>query len=106
MGAKDRLIMGDAVDEGQPPPRVGFVGIGRMGGPMCANLVRAGYPVLANDRHAACAAVARECGASWSPTTADAARNADVLITMLPGPPEVRAAMVETGGAIDAMAAG
>jgi 3-hydroxyisobutyrate dehydrogenase len=29
--------MGDVVDEGHPLPRVGFVGIGRMGGPMCAN---------------------------------------------------------------------
>jgi 3-hydroxyisobutyrate dehydrogenase len=98
--------MGDVVDERHPLPRVGFVGIGRMSGPMCANLVRAGYAVLANDRRADRAAVARACGASWSPTTTDAARNADVLITMLPGPQEVRAVMLETGRAIDAMAAG
>jgi 3-hydroxyisobutyrate dehydrogenase len=94
------------MDEGRLLPRVGFVGIGRMGGPMCANLVRAGYPVLANDLRAAGEAVARACGASWSPTTADVARNADVLITMLPGPQEVREAMLETGRAIDAMPAG
>lgn len=94
------------MDKGHPLRRVGFVGIGRMGQPMCANLVRAGYPVLANDLRSDCEEVARECGASWSPSAADVARNVDVLITMLPGPQEVREAMLETGRAIDAMAAG
>ena len=72
---------------------------------MCANLTAAGYPVTVNDVHAECAAVARDRGARWSPSAADAARNADILITVLPGPREVREAM-DGGGAVDALPRG
>jgi hypothetical protein len=87
-------------------PRIGFVGIGRMGLPMCANLVRAGYRVMAGDSRPECEDLALGCGARWSPATAEVAVSADVLITMLPGPREVRDAMLDSGGALDALPAG
>lgn len=84
---------------------IGFVGIGRMGAPMCANLVRAGYRVVASDVRQECRRVAASVGAEWASTSAGAADGADVLITMLPGPGEVRQAMIDAG-ALHALARG
>jgi 3-hydroxyisobutyrate dehydrogenase len=90
---------------GSPLPRIGLIGLGRMGEPICANLVRAGYPVTVNDVRAEREAVALGCGAHWSPAAAGVARDADVLITVLPGPREVGEAM-DGGGAVDALRRG
>jgi 3-hydroxyisobutyrate dehydrogenase len=78
--------------------RVGFVGLGRMGLPMCTNLVCAGYPVTAGDVDPGRRAEARAAGAMWQSSTAEVAAGADVLITMLPGPAEVEDAMLSAGG--------
>jgi 3-hydroxyisobutyrate dehydrogenase len=78
---------------------VGMVGLGRMGLPICANLVRAGYRVLAGDQRPEAARQAAGCGARWVPELAVLAARADVLITVLPGPGEVRELMLGTGGA-------
>jgi phosphoglycerate dehydrogenase-like enzyme len=45
--------------------RVGFVGVGRMGQPVCANLVRAGYAVTAGDVRAELESMVAEWGARW-----------------------------------------
>jgi len=87
-------------------PCIAFVGLGRMGTPMCAALVRAGYEVTATDRRPECEPVAVACGADWRDTPAQAAATADVLITMVPGPREVHAAMLGEGGALTSLAAG
>jgi 3-hydroxyisobutyrate dehydrogenase len=65
-------------------PNIGFIGLGNMGGPMAANLVKAGEPVLGFD----VAAASREASAADGVKIAAGARqcveNADVVITMLP----------------------
>ncbi|MGW5918677.1 3-hydroxyisobutyrate dehydrogenase [Nocardia fluminea] len=63
---------------------IGFLGLGHMGGPMAANLVRAGYDVLAYDPVPAAQEQARADGAAVVATAAEAATNRDVVITMLP----------------------
>ena len=73
---------------------------------MCAALVRAGYQVTATDERAEAEQTAAACGAAWRDTPAQAAAAADVLITMLPGPGEVRAVMLGAAGALDGLAAG
>jgi 3-hydroxyisobutyrate dehydrogenase len=82
---------------------VAFVGVGRMGLPMCANLVRAGYDVTAADRRQELAGAVAACGARWCGTAAGAARQADVLITMLPGTPELNDLMLGPGGLLGAL---
>jgi 3-hydroxyisobutyrate dehydrogenase len=72
---------------------IGFIGVGRMGLPMCANLVRAGYEVTGGDRRGDREPVARAAGVRWAASTQAVAGVADVLITMLPGPAEVREVM-------------
>ena len=73
--------------------RIGFVGVGRMGLPMCANLVAAGHMVTAGDARAELERAVTQCGAQWRATLAEIAAGADILITMLPGSREVREVM-------------
>ena len=86
--------------------QIGFAGLGRMGLPMCAALVSAGYQVTATDKRAEAEEAALACGATWRDTPAQAAAAAGVLITMLPGPREVQAAMLGEAGALKGLAAG
>jgi len=78
-------------------PEIGLVGLGRIGVPICANLVRAGYSVRAGDRRPEAAEQAARCGAHWVPQLARLAAGADVLITVLPGAGEVRELMLGAG---------
>jgi 3-hydroxyisobutyrate dehydrogenase len=78
--------------------RIGFVGLGNMGGPMARNLVRAGHDVTVFDIVPDLVARCVEAGASAAPSAADAARGADVAITMLPAGRHVREAWLGAGG--------
>jgi len=73
---------------------------------MCAALVSAGYQVTATDKRPEAEEAAVACGAIWRDTPAQAAAAAGVLITMLPGPREVHAAMLGEAGALKGLAAG
>jgi 3-hydroxyisobutyrate dehydrogenase len=77
-----------------------------MGTPMCAALVRVGYQVTATDKRPEREPAAAACGADWRDTPAQAAATADVLITMVPGPGEVQAAMLGKAGALTSLPAG
>ena len=59
--------------------KIGFIGLGNMGAPMAANLVAAGHTVAGFDTAAPC-----PDGVSSAASAADAAAEADVVITMLP----------------------
>ena len=59
--------------------KIGFVGLGNMGGPMAANLAAAGHDVAGFDPVAPCPE-----GVTRAASAADAARGAEVVITMLP----------------------
>lgn len=63
---------------------IAFIGLGNMGGGMAANLVRAGHVVRAFDLSADALDKAREHGAVVAASAADAARDADAVVTMLP----------------------
>lgn len=82
---------------------IGFIGVGRMGLPMCANLVAAGYEVTAADARPELAATVVACGARWHGRPADVAAGADLIITMLPGPREVHDVMAGPAGVLAAM---
>jgi 3-hydroxyisobutyrate dehydrogenase len=85
---------------------IGLVGLGRMGIPVCANLVRAGYRVQAGDSRSETAALAARYGARWVPRLSQLAAESDVLITVLPGPGEVREAMLSPGGMAETLRPG
>jgi 3-hydroxyisobutyrate dehydrogenase len=83
--------------------RIGFVGLGNMGGPMARNLVKAGHEVAVFDLDAA--AMARVTGARAAASAADAASGADFVVTMLPAGAHVREAWLGAGGMAAASAA-
>ncbi|MDE4139480.1 MULTISPECIES: 3-hydroxyisobutyrate dehydrogenase [Rhodobacterales] len=59
--------------------KIGFIGLGNMGGPMAANLAAAGHDVTGFDM-----AEVKVEGVTMAPSGAEAAKDADVVITMLP----------------------
>ena len=88
------------------PGTVGFVGLGRMGWPMAANLVRAGYELVVRDadpeRQQQFAGEHR-CAAAAGPGDFAAA---SVVVTMLPDATDVREALLGEGGLASALAPG
>ena len=86
--------------------RVGFIGLGNMGGPMCGHLVSAGFEVTVFDVNPDRARGAGRAGARAASSVADCARGAEALITMLPAPPQVEAVWLGDGGAVAALEPG
>jgi 3-hydroxyisobutyrate dehydrogenase len=63
---------------------IAFIGLGNMGGPMAANLVKAGHTVTGFDLSPASCDQARSDGASIAASTIDAVKDAEIVVTMLP----------------------
>ena len=63
---------------------IAFIGLGNMGAPMSANLVKAGHSVIGYDLLAANAEAAALSGVAIAASAADAVRDAEVVVTMLP----------------------
>jgi 3-hydroxyisobutyrate dehydrogenase len=63
---------------------IAFIGLGNMGGPMAANLVKAGHKVVAFDLVAASRDQAQSDGAAIAESSVSAVKGADTVITMLP----------------------
>ncbi|HEX3678008.1 MAG TPA: 3-hydroxyisobutyrate dehydrogenase [Sphingomicrobium sp.] len=75
--------------------RIAFIGLGHMGGGMAPNLVKAGHEVHAFDLVPEAVRHAVEGGCTSAESTADAVKDADVVITMLPAAKHVRAVFHE-----------
>ena len=69
--------------------RIGFIGLGNMGGGMAANLARAGHDVRAFDLSAVALARAEEAGCLSAESAAEAMDGAEAIVTMLPASPHV-----------------
>jgi 3-hydroxyisobutyrate dehydrogenase len=63
---------------------IGFIGLGNMGGPMAANLVKAGHSVHGFDLSPAAIDAAKAAGVTIGDSPAAVAREAEIVITMLP----------------------
>lgn len=87
--------------------RVAFVGLGAMGAPMAASLLRAGHHVtVVPHRSRAAADALAAAGARVAATPAEAACDAEVVVTMLPGAAEVEAVLLGPDGVVGAAAEG
>ena len=84
--------------------KIGFIGLGNMGGPMARNLIKAGHQLQVFDLAAKLVDEATAAGATKAGAAADAAKGADVVVTMLPAGKHVR--QVYEGGVIGAAAKG
>src|SRR5580692_10421922 len=74
---------------------IAFIGLGNMGGPMAANLVRAGHKVVAFDLVGAAREQAKADGAGIADSSVASVKGADVVITMLPAGKHVLAVWAE-----------
>lgn len=86
--------------------KIGFIGLGTMGGGMAANVLKAGYDLSVHDIRREAATPLLENGASWADTPAELAAECDVVLTSLPGPREVEAVALGEGGVLEGMRAG
>ena len=85
---------------------VGFIGLGTMGGPMAANLQKAGYKLVVHDLHRQAASHHLAAGAQWAESPAALARYADVIFSSLPEPSDVETVALGPDGLISGMKPG
>src|SRR6476620_5618015 len=77
--------------------KVGFIGLGIMGSPMAAHLIKAGHEVFLFSRSQVPAALV-EAGGKACASGKEVAQNADVIITMVPDTPHVASALFGENG--------
>lgn len=80
---------------------VGFIGLGIMGGPMAANLVRAGFNVIGYNRSAARTDQLVEVGGHAAATVPAAVQDSDVILSCLPDSPDVEQIAMGPDGVFD-----
>lgn len=85
---------------------IAFIGLGNMGGPMAANLVKAGHAVKAFDLSAPACQAAREQGAEVAASVAEAVAGAGTVISMLPASRHVESLYLGEAGVLAQLAAG
>ncbi|MDY5160565.1 2-hydroxy-3-oxopropionate reductase [Actinotignum urinale] len=81
--------------------KIGFIGLGIMGKPMAKNLLKAGHELFVNDHNASSVAEVVEAGATAVANGKEAAEKAELVITMLPNSPHVKAVALGEGGIIE-----
>lgn len=85
---------------------IAFIGLGLMGSRMAANLLKAGHRLVVHNRTKGKARPLLSSGARWADTPADAAREADVVITMLADPGAVAQMAEGPGGFLETLREG
>ena len=87
--------------------KIGFIGVGNMGNPMAANLLKGGFEVTVFDaRPETAAAFVAQHGGKAAATLSELAAGKDAIVTMLPDDKIVRKVMLDAGGAAAAMPKG
>ena len=83
--------------------KIGFIGLGIMGKPMCKNLLKAGHECTIYDIVEEAAREAVGAGAVKCESAAQAASGRELVITMLPNSPQVKQVVLGENGIADAM---
>ena len=97
---------GSRGDAGPTPTTVGFIGLGAMGAPMAANLATSGVRMLVHDADPGRSTeIARQTGARAA-DLAEVARDAEVVITMLPSSDVVEAVLTGSDGMLSSLRPG
>ena len=81
--------------------KIGFIGLGIMGKPMAKNLLAAGHDVVVSSHNAAAAAELTAAGATTAASPKQIAEQVELLITMLPNSPDVKAVALGADGIIE-----
>ncbi|WP_109312363.1 NAD(P)-dependent oxidoreductase [Ruegeria sp. AU67] len=86
--------------------RIGFIGLGTMGGPAALNLIKGGHDLTVCDLDRNRAEEHLALGAKWAETPAAAAQAADIVFTMVFGPKQIEQVVGGDDGLRSAMSAG
>ena len=86
--------------------RIGFIGLGNMGGPMALNLLKAGHSLTIYDVRREVAEPHLEAGAKWAESPGAVAADSELVFTSLPGPKEVEEVATGEGGILSRLAHG
>lgn len=87
-------------------PTIGFIGLGRMGQPMAANLLKAGYGLTVFDLVPERMASLTAAGAAAASSCQEAAAAGEVVVTIVPDSPDVERAVLGEAGAIHGLRRG
>ncbi len=87
-------------------PTIGFIGLGRMGGPMAGNLLKAGYSLTVYDIVPEKVKALVAVGAKVAESCKAVASASQVVITIVPDSPDVEKAMLGPAGVIEGLKAG
>jgi 2-hydroxy-3-oxopropionate reductase len=85
---------------------IAFIGLGIMGGPMAANLVKAGHQVTGYNRSAEAVERLVEAGGKGADSVAEAVSGVDIVITMVPDSPDVEAVCLGPDGVYENASSG
>src|SRR5205809_1647329 len=80
---------------------VGFIGVGNMGNPMAANVLKAGFPMTVFDLNPKSMENLVKAGAKAAGSAAEAVERSEVIFTSLPASPDVEKAYLEPGGLLE-----
>ncbi len=86
--------------------KVGFIGLGTMGGSMAFNTIQGGHELVVHDIRRESATRHLEAGATWADSPREVAQASDIVFTSLPGPTEVEAVFLGEDGILQGMSAG
>ncbi len=81
--------------------KIGFIGLGIMGKPMCKNLLNAGHQLVVCSRTQSSVDELVAAGATSAPTPKEVAAQVELVITMLPNSPEVKEVILGASGVIE-----
>jgi 3-hydroxyisobutyrate dehydrogenase len=79
----------------------GFIGVGNMGNPMAANVLKAGFAMTVFDMNPKAMANLIQAGARQARSAPEVADGADIVLTSLPASPDVEAVYLEPGGLVE-----
>jgi len=86
--------------------KVGFIGLGHMGGPMCRNIIKGGHEVRVHDLSDAAVQTCLEVGGIAAGSVAGAVTGSEVVMTSLPMPKDVEAVALGPDGILENAVAG
>lgn len=86
--------------------RIGFIGLGIMGEPMCRNLMKAGYACTVHTRTKSRAEKLLSEGAVWAGSPKETAGKSDVIITIVTDTPDVEKVILGEGGIVEGISPG
>src|SRR5665647_615836 len=81
--------------------KIGFIGLGIMGKPMAKNLLKEGYDLVVLDLNKLAVEELTALGAEAGVSSKDVASKCEIIVTMLPNSPHVKAVVLGEGGVIE-----